>query len=174
MNQKKVLMPLGTALWLKTHTKLTPKQIYEFCGIDLAKLSAIDDTNTYIQNPIQIGQLTLAEIERCEKDSSSSLKNTLDLGFNVLKKKKVYFSEYQKSQRPSIIAWFCYYYPKISCKAIAKLLQTKQPYIEKIAAQIKENPDKISIYSPVKFQFCTETDLDRFIKENNIDEISSN
>src|SRR5215469_12347583 len=72
------LMPKATAVWLVENTALTFDQVGEFCGLHALEVQAIADGEVAVQmqglDPIANGQLTLAEIERCQKDPSARLK----------------------------------------------------------------------------------------------------
>ena len=72
------LMPKATAVWLVENTSLTFDQIGEFCGLHPLEVQAIADGEVAVQmqglDPIANGQLTLEEIERCQKDPAARLK----------------------------------------------------------------------------------------------------
>lgn len=167
MTTKKVLMPRGTALWLKKYTRLTDKQIQDFCQLDFLTLCSLNDTNTNIQNPLELGQLSLENIQECEEDPQKALKNILDLGFNIFKARRKYFTQYQKSQRPSIVAWFAYYHPNIEDTLVARLLHSKISYIQRLTNEIKASPDKFPLHSPTKYGYCSETELKSLVGESN-------
>ena len=71
------LMPKATAVWLVENTALTFQQIADFCGMHLLEIQAIADgdvaSNIMGFNPILNNQLTLDEIQRCEKDADARL-----------------------------------------------------------------------------------------------------
>lgn len=66
------LMPKATAVWLVDNTALSFEQVAEFCGMHELEVQAIADGEVaggiVGQDPIANGQLTRAEIERCEKN----------------------------------------------------------------------------------------------------------
>ena len=72
------LMPKATAIWLIENTALTFDQISKFCNIHILEIQAIADgeVDTGIMgfSPVINGQLTNEEIQRCEKDTSATLK----------------------------------------------------------------------------------------------------
>src|SRR5271155_4007268 len=76
------LMPKATAVWLVEHTSLTFDQIGEFCGLHALEVQAIADGEVAVQmqglDPIANGQVTLEEIERCQKDTAARLKLSAD------------------------------------------------------------------------------------------------
>src|SRR5271170_1478077 len=72
------LMPKATAVWLIEKTALTFTQIADFCGMHPLEVQAIADgevaqgINGY--DPIANGQVTAADIKRCEADANGRLK----------------------------------------------------------------------------------------------------
>ena len=47
-----ILMPKSTALWLKMNTKLSMKQIADFCELDILLVESLHMGNTNYCNPI--------------------------------------------------------------------------------------------------------------------------
>ena len=72
-----LLMPKATAVWLIDNTTLTFEQIAEFCNLHALEVQAIADGDVGQGiigfDPIQNGQLTQEEIDKCCKDPSLSL-----------------------------------------------------------------------------------------------------
>ena len=92
------LMPKATAVWLVENTKISFKQIAEFCDLHELEVKGIADGDVArgikAYNPILAGQLTRDEIEASSKDSNRPLvlnKKTLDISTQK-KKTKVYSS----------------------------------------------------------------------------------
>ncbi len=160
----KVLMPRGTALWLLRNTKLTVLQISNFCDLDLLTIHSLNDANTSEFNPVEIGQLTLNEIRRCEENKENILKNQLNLEFNTKRNNRKYLSQYTRSQRPFAIAWFIHYYPNVSIEKIAKILHMRQTRVEKYIHEIKLKPEKFTAINPTKYGFCSQKELDEIIE----------
>ena len=71
------LMPKATAVWLIDNTALTFDQIAIFCGLHPLEVKGIanGDVAQGIKglDPISNGQLTRAELERCQEDSAAYL-----------------------------------------------------------------------------------------------------
>ena len=89
------LMPKSTAVWLIDNTTLTFHQIAKFCNLHTLEVQGIADGEVAIgiqgKNPISSGELTMDEINRCEKDSSlylSKIEDVIPLSSNI--KKKLY------------------------------------------------------------------------------------
>ena len=71
------LMPKATAVWLIDKTALTFEQIADFCNMHPLEVQAIADGEVAQgivgYDPVANGQLTAAEIKRCEADKSARL-----------------------------------------------------------------------------------------------------
>ena len=85
MNDKP-FMPKATAVWLVENTKISFKQIADFCCLHELEVKGIADGDVAkgikAYNPILAGQLTREEIEACSKDSNKSIllsKKILDI-----------------------------------------------------------------------------------------------
>ena len=80
----KPFMPKATAVWLVENTKISFKQIADFCDLHELEVKGIADGDVAkgikAYNPIIAGQLTREEIEACSNDTSKPL---------VLNKKKL-------------------------------------------------------------------------------------
>ena len=89
----KPFMPKATAVWLVENTKISFKQIADFCDLHELEVKGIADGDVAkgikAYNPILAGQLTREEIEACSKDNNRSLtlnKKDLDIKFQKQKK----------------------------------------------------------------------------------------
>src|SRR5579871_5723172 len=76
-----LLMPKATAVWLVENTSLTFEQIAAFCGLHPLEVQAIADgevaTGMQGLDPIANGQLSQAEIDRCQLDPNARLAMTV-------------------------------------------------------------------------------------------------
>ena len=84
----KPFMPTATAVWLVENTKISFKQIADFCDLHELEIKGIADGDVArgikAYNPILAGQLTREEIEECSKDISKSLVlNKKNLGHKI-------------------------------------------------------------------------------------------
>ena len=84
-------MPKATAVWLVENTKISFKQIADFCNLHELEVKGIADGDVAkgikAYNPILAGQLTRDEIEACSKDSSKPiLLNKKELDIKLQKK----------------------------------------------------------------------------------------
>ena len=98
----KPFMPKATAVWLVENTKISFKQIADFCGLHELEIKGIADGDVAkgikAYNPILAGQLTRDEIENCSKDSNRALvlnKKALDIN---TQKKALNIFLYQKDK----------------------------------------------------------------------------
>ena len=76
MNEKP-FMPKATAVWLVENTKISFKQIADFCHLHELEVKGIADGDVAkgikAYNPILAGQLTREEIEACSIDNSKPI-----------------------------------------------------------------------------------------------------
>ena len=73
----KPFMPKATAVWLVENTKISFKQIADFCALHELEVKGIADGDVAkgikAYNPILAGQLTREEIESCSTDINKPL-----------------------------------------------------------------------------------------------------
>lgn len=159
------LMPKATAVWLVDNTTLTFEQIAEFCGLHVLEVQAIADGEVAEGivglDPVGNGQLTRAEITRCEGDSSATL--TLaesDLPRPEARPKGARYTPVSRRQdRPDAIAWLVKYHPELTDAQIARLIGTTKPTITAVRERTHWNTGNIRPRDPVTLGLCTQTDL---------------
>lgn len=162
------LMPKATAVWLVENTALTFDQIAEFCGMHTLEIQAIADgdvsANIMGLSPVANGQLTLAEIKRCEADPAAQLKLQEHPEIaKLLTKGSRYVSQSKRGDRPAGIAWIVKHHPEISDAQIVKLLRTTKATIVAIRERTHKNIQNIHPQNPVTLGLCSETDLNNAI-----------
>ena len=162
------LMPKATAVWLVENTTLTFQQIADFCGMHLLEIQAIADgdvaSNIMGFNPILNSQLTLEEIQRCEKDSEARLVLSKNEEVErLLNKGSRYLSNAKRGDRPSGIAWIVKNHPEVSDSQIVKLLRTTKAPITSIRERTHKNIQNIHPKNPVTLGLCSEADLNKVI-----------
>lgn len=163
------LMPKATAVWLVDNTALTFEQIAEFCGMHSLEVQAIADgevaTGIVGQDPLANGQLTKAEIERCEKNPDASLKLSIsDIPRPQQRAKGARYTPVSKRHdRPDAIAWLLKHHPELSDAQIQKLLGTTKPTINAVRDRTHWNAANIKPRNPVTLGLCTEADLEKEI-----------
>ena len=103
----KPLMPKATAVWLVENTKISFKQIADFCDLHELEVKGIADGDVEkgikAYNPILAGQLTREEIAESSKDSNRPLSlNKKKLDISTIRKKKLRYVPLSKRQdRPN-------------------------------------------------------------------------
>lgn len=159
------LMPKATAIWLIDNTALTFQQIAESCGLHVLEVQALADGQEegmlQGENPLRSGQLTPAEISRCEKDEEATLEFQDPLAFLLPKQKKErrYMPRAYRQDRPDAIAWVIKHYPELSDHKICKLLSTTPKTVQSIRQKTHLNSTSIKPRHPVLLGLCTEKQL---------------
>ena len=99
---RKPLMPKATASWLIENTSLSFKQISNFVGLHILEVQAIADgevsSGVLSRNPLENGELTNEEIEKCEKNEKLDDFGVFGPGNGFLTK----FGARQKINRPKV------------------------------------------------------------------------
>ena len=163
------LMPKATAVWLVENTALSFEQIADFCGMHALEIQAIADgevaTGIVGFDPIGSGQLTRAEIERCEADPDAHLAMTSsDVPQPRAKQKGARYTPVSKRQdRPDAIAWLLKHHPELSDAQVGKLLGTTKATIQAIRDKSHWNASNIKARNPVTLGLCSEADLEKAV-----------
>lgn len=163
------LMPKATAVWLVENTALSFEQIADFCGLHPLEVQAIADGEVAAGivglDPVANGQLTRAEIERCEGNQDASLKLVItDIPQPRAKPKGARYTPVSKRQdRPDAIAWILKHHPELSDAAISKLIGTTKPTIQSVRDKSHWNAANIKPRNPVTLGMCTEADLEKVV-----------
>jgi len=155
------LMPKATAVWLVEHTSLTFDQIGEFCGLHPLEVQAIADGEVAIQmqglDPIANGQITLEEIERCQKDPNARLAISKEAHpIELVKHTGPRYTPVAKRQdKPDAISWLLKNHPELSDGQISKLVGTTKPTIQAVRDRTHWNSPNIKPRHPVALGLCT-------------------
>lgn len=163
------LMPKATAVWLIENTALTFEQVAKFCGLHILEVQTLADSETTQGmvgfDPIASGQLSLEEIQRCEKDSLAHLQiSTAVTADSVLGKKRSRYTPLAKRQeRPDAIAWLLKYYPDLNDSQISRLVGTTKATITSVRSKSHWNAQNIKPRNPVQLGFCTQSELDSVV-----------
>lgn len=167
------LMPKATAVWLVENTSLTFDQIGDFCGLHPLEVQAIADGEVAVQmqglDPIVNGQLTLDEIERCQKDPAARLKISADaMPAPMVKHKGPRYTPIAKRQdKPDAIAWLLKSHPELSDGQISKLVGTTKPTIQAVRDRTHWNSPNIKPRHPVAVGLCTLQELEAAVSRAN-------
>ena len=164
------LMPKSTAVWLIDNTALTFEQISKFCNLHILEVQGIADGEVAVgiqgKNPVTSGELTLAEIKRCEDDSTqflNKLEDIIPLSSEINKNKKSFTPASRRQLIPDAIAWFIKYYPDLTDAQIIKLIGTTKNTIKSIKNREHWNMQNISPRDPVLLALCKQSELNEAI-----------
>jgi hypothetical protein len=166
------LMPKATAVWLIENTTLTFDQIAAFCGMHSLEVKGIADGEVALgiigQDPVASGQLTAAEITRCEASSVARLELSFKAKKHTEAKKKKgarYTPVARRQDKPDAVAWFVKHCPEISDAQITKMIGTTKATIKAIRDRTHWNTANIRPRDPVLLGLCTQSALDATIEK---------
>ncbi len=163
MNDKP-FMPKATAVWLVENTKISFKQIADFCSLHELEVKGIADGDVAkgikAYNPILAGQLTREEIEACSKDSNRTIvlnKKILDIKSE--KNKPRYIPLSKRQNRPDAVTWLLKNYPQLSDGQIGKLVGSTKNTVTLIRNKNYWNSSNLSPKDPVVSNLCSQIDI---------------
>ncbi|MCY4397324.1 MAG: DUF1013 domain-containing protein [Rhodospirillaceae bacterium] len=164
------MMPKATAVWLVENTALTFRQIAEFCELHELEVQAIADEDIVIGmagiDPIQAGQLTEEEIDRCQADPEARLvlKET-DIPMPVQRSKGARYTPIAKRQdKPDGIAWLLKHHPELTDPQISKLLGTTKNTINAVRDRSHWNSSNIRARDPMDLGLCSYADYNAAVE----------
>lgn len=168
------LMPKATAIWLIDNTSLTFKQIANFCGMHELEVEGIADGEVASgfkgENPIDNGQLTSEEIDRCSKDSNAALQIKVSDASKYLVKNKSKNAKYtpiaRRQDKPDAILWLIKNVSNISDAQIIKLIGTTKTTVNSVRSRSHWNMQNIRQRDPVFLGLCSQMDFDKLIEDN--------
>ncbi len=161
------LMPHATASWLVDNTALSFEQIAEFCGLHILEIQAIADdtaaTKLTGRDPVRAGELTQAEIEKGQADSTYSL--VMIKGPDQVRRTKGprYTPVSKRQDKPDGIAWIIRNHPEVSDGQISKLIGTTRTTIAAIRDRTHWNIANITPKDPVTLGLCSQRELDALV-----------
>jgi hypothetical protein len=167
------LMPKATAVWLVENTSLTFDQIGEFCGLHSLEVQAIADGEVALQmqglDPVANGQLSLEEIERCQKDPAAHLKLASEAVPEPMVKHRGprYTPISRRGEKPDAIAWLIKSHPELSDAQISKLIGTTKPTIQAVRDRTHWKANEIKPRHPVGLGLCTLPELEAAVARAN-------
>ena len=171
MNDKP-LMPKATAVWLVENTKISFKQIADFCNLHELEVKGIADGDVAkgikAYNPILAGQLTREEIEASSKDCNRPLvlnKKTLDI--KSQKKSPRYIPLSKRQDRPEAILWLIKNYPQLSDGQIGKLVGSTKNTVSLIKNNNYGNSSTLIPKDPVVSSLCSQIDIVSAVEKAN-------
>lgn len=163
------LMPKATAVWLVENTALTFEQVADFCGMHALEVQAIADGEVAAGmiglDPVVNGQLTQAEIGRCERSPEARLcllRTELPLSQKRPKGGRARYMPVSKRQdRPDAIAWLLRHHIELSDSQICQLIGTTKQTISSVRGRTHWNTANIKPRNPVTLGLCSESDLEK-------------
>ena len=162
----KPFMPKATAVWLVENTKISFKQIADFCDLHELEVKGIADGDVAkgikAYNPILAGQLTREEVEASSKDSNRPLvlnKKVLDIKSE--KKGNKYVPLSKRQDRPEAVLWLTKNYPQLSDGQIAKLVGSTKNTVSLIRNKNYWNSQNLSSKDPVVSNLCSQVDIQK-------------
>ena len=164
----KPFMPKATAVWLVENTKISFKQIADFCELHELEVKGIADGDVAkgikAYNPILAGQLTREEIESSSKDINRPLNlNKKILDIKSEKKVNRYVPLSKRQDRPEAILWLTKNYPQLADSQIVKLVGSTKNTVSLIRNKKYWNYSNLAPKDPVVFNFCSEADIKKAI-----------
>ena len=164
----KPFMPKATAVWLVENTKISFKQIADFCDLHELEVKGIADGDVAkgikAYNPILAGQLTREEIESSSKDINRPLTlNKKILDIKSEKKINRYVPLSKRQDRPEAVLWLTRNYPQLSDGQIVKLVGSTNHTVAAIRNKKYWNSSNLSPKDPVVFNFCSEEDIKKAV-----------
>ncbi len=168
----KPFMPKATAVWLVENTKISFKQIADFCSLHELEVKGIADGDVAkgikAYNPILAGQLTREEIEACSKDINKKIVlNKKNLDIKSQQKKKRYVPLSKRQDRPDAIVWLIKNYPQLSDGQIAKLIGSTKNTASLIRNKNYWNSSNLSAKDPVVSNLCSQIDIQKAAEKAN-------
>lgn len=164
------MMPKATAVWLVENTALTFRQIAEFCELHELEVQAIADEDIVVGmagiDPLQAGQLTQEEIDRCQADPEARLvlKET-DIPMPVQRSKGARYTPIAKRQdKPDGIAWLLKHHPELTDAQISKLLGTTKNTINAVRDRSHWNSSNIRARDPMDLGLCSYSDYNAAVE----------
>ena len=160
------LMPKATAVWLVENTKISFKQIADFCKLHELEVKGIADGDVAkgikAYNPILAGQLTRDEIEKASTDVNKPLilnKKELNISSNPKKKTQKYIPLSKRQDRPDAVVWLIKNFPQLSDNQIAKLIGSTKNTVSLIRNKNYWNISNLSPKDPVVSNLCSQIDI---------------
>ncbi len=160
------LMPKATAVWLVENTKISFKQIADFCNLHELEVKGIADGDVAkgikAYNPILAGQLTRDEIEKASSDVNKPLilnKKKLNISSTPKKKAQKYIPLSKRQDRPDAVVWLIKNFPQLADSQIAKLIGSTKNTVSLIRNKNYWNISNLSPKDPVVSNLCSQIDI---------------
>ncbi len=159
---EKPFMPKATAVWLVENTKISFKQIADFCDLHELEIKGIADGDVAkgikAYNPILAGQLSRSEIDECSKNPERNLNLVKkDTNVQIKERKKPKYTPLSKRQdRPDAILWLCKNAPELTDGQISKLVGSTKGTVSLIRKRSYWNFSNLKPRDPVILSLCSQ------------------
>ena len=168
----KPLMPKATAVWLVENTKISFKQIANFCDLHELEVKGIADGDVAkgikAYNPILAGQLTREEIEASSKDTNRPLVLNKKISeINTQKKKTKYIPLSRRQDRPNAALWLIKNFTLLSDGQIGKLVGSTKSTVSLIRENKHWNSSNLASKDPVVTNLCSQADIKKAVDKAN-------
>tara|TARA_R110002095_G_scaffold123282_1_gene107120 strand:+ start:2321 stop:3091 length:771 start_codon:yes stop_codon:yes gene_type:complete len=166
------LLPKATAVWLIDNTSLSFSQIADFCGLHSLEVQGIADGEVAVGivglDPIANGQLTMEELERCQKDPAARLTISDPAGDVPQPRRRGgrYTPVSRRGDRPDAISWLVKFHPELTDAQISKLVGTTKTTINAVRDRTHWNAQNIRPRDPVSLGICTQLELDEAVQKS--------
>jgi hypothetical protein len=164
-------MPKATAVWLVDNTSLSFDQVAEFCGLHPLEVQGIADGEVAVgiqgMDPVVSGELTRAEIERCEADHTAQLataKSSLPQPSKRTKGPR-YTPVAKRQDKPDGIYWLVRHHPELKDSQVARLIGTTKTTIQAVRERTHWNSPNIRPRDPVLLGLCSQVDLNAAVEK---------
>ena len=167
----KPFMPKATAVWLVENTKLSFKQIADFCDLHELEIKGIADGDVAkgikAYNPILAGQLSREIIEICSKDSAKELELLKKVDeLEVKERKKPKYTPLSKRQdRPDAILWLCKNAAELTDGQVSKLVGSTKSTVSLIRKRSYWNFSNLKPRDPVILALCTQETFQKSLEK---------
>ena len=164
---EKPFMPKATAVWLVENTKISFKQIADFCDLHELEVKGIADGDVAkgikAYNPILAGQLKREEVDLCSKDQNRELKlieRTEEV--QVKERKKPKYTPLSKRQdRPDAALWLLKNYPEFTDGQVSKIVGSTKGTVSLIRKRSYWNFSNLKAKDPVILGLCTQNAFEK-------------
>lgn len=160
------LMPKATAIWLVENTGLTFEQIAAYCQFHPLEVKALADAEIMPGltpfDPVASEQLSMEELERCQKDPDARLRALPPTTHGASKKRKGgrYTPVSKRQDKPDAIAWLIKNAPSFTNAQICQLLGTTNLTINALRERTHRHMATIRPRHPVALGLCSQKELD--------------
>jgi len=167
LNPDKPLKPKASAVWLIENTTLGFEQIATYTGLHPIEIQALADEEVgkgiIGEDPVKSGELSQAEIERCENDATANLRisRTENPTVKLRAKGPRYTPVSKRNDKPDAIAYLLKHHPELKDSQICKLVGTTKPTIQAIRDRSHPNSTNIKPRHPAEIGLCTFQELDK-------------